>query len=59
MNSKEFSCIEAPVPVIKDQVHLENCMKKCLAEQEMQNWKSPSYSKCGSGVKKMALEVVP
>ena len=54
---KVFSCIEVPVPE-RGIASLENCLKRWLAADEVQDWNCTRCSQNGSGVKKLVLEAV-
>ena len=52
-----FSCIEVPVPQREGIANLENCLKKWLAQDEVQVWRSTSCSQCGGSMKKETVMV--
>ena len=53
-----FACIEVPV-LETNQVKLEECIEKWLAEEEVEEWKCPSCKTMGNGVKRLSLDTLP
>ena len=54
-----FTCIEVPVLERENQVSLEDCIEKWLAEEKVEEWNCPSSQKSGYGLKKLSLDALP